>query len=194
MSLDISRLQSVRTRSSKTTARCPACAEAGADAKGEHLVITPQGRFGCVVYPGNGPDAKQHRRRIFALCGDREVKPLLVLSAIDPLLSGRSGRPFRSYPQDAPIKTGIMGRLGRAFGGHAQRQSRFEKSSVSVSEQNDIKSGVLAVPESQLRPNRPLTEREVSILRSAAAEDDPIIITALNLFKATIIKWRNEIL
>jgi hypothetical protein len=187
MSLDISKLQNVRTRPSKTTARCPACAASGADTKGEHLVITPQGRFGCVIYPGNGPDAKQHRRRIFALCGDREMKPLLVLSAKDPLFSGRSGRPFRSYPQRAPIKAGILGRLGRAFGSHAQRQSTIERTGFSVSEQNCIKRGVLAVPESQLRRNRPLTEREVSILRRAGAESDPIIITALNLFNGMIL-------
>ena len=65
-------------RGGKIIARCPACAEAGHDQKGEHLVINADGRFGCVVYPGDSADAKEHRKRIFALCGDREIKPLVV--------------------------------------------------------------------------------------------------------------------
>ena len=88
MSLDISKLENARTRGDKTTARCPACAEAGHDQKGEHLVINSDGRFGCVVYPGDSADAKKHRKRVFALCGDREIKPLIVRS---PGL-GRLGR------------------------------------------------------------------------------------------------------
>ena len=39
-----------------------------------------------------------------------------------------------------------------------------------------------------VRPHRPLTKREWAILVRAGAENDPIIITALNLFNATIIE------
>ena len=88
MSLDISKLENVRKRGGKVIARCPACAEAGHDQKGEHLVINADGRFGCVVYPGDSADAKEHRKRIFALCGDREIKPL----AVHPSGLGRLGR------------------------------------------------------------------------------------------------------
>ena len=66
MGLDISKLENVkRAAHGKKTARCPACVAAGADAKGEHLVIYPDGKFGCVAYP----DDKAHRKEIFALAG-----------------------------------------------------------------------------------------------------------------------------
>lgn len=68
MSLDLSRLENVRQRGEKTLARCPACAERGHDEKGEHLVIMPDGRFGCVAFPGAA--GKDHRRRVSALAGD----------------------------------------------------------------------------------------------------------------------------
>lgn len=69
MSLDIAKLEKVREEGGKTIARCPACAERGMDTKGEHLVIRADGRFGCVVNPGDG--GKAHRQRIFALVGKR---------------------------------------------------------------------------------------------------------------------------
>src|SRR4030095_5455907 len=78
MSLDISKLEHVRGRGKKTIARCPACAEAGEDRKGEHLLINEDGSFGCIIHPGNSPEAKAHRKQIFALCGDREIRPLKV--------------------------------------------------------------------------------------------------------------------
>ena len=68
MSLDLSRLENVRQRGGKTIARCPACAEEGHDKKSEHLVIMADGRFGCVVHPGEG--GRGHRRQIFALVGE----------------------------------------------------------------------------------------------------------------------------
>jgi hypothetical protein len=74
MSLDLSRLESVRQRCGRTVARCPACAEHGQDEKGEHLVIMPDGRFGCVVCPGAA--GKEHRKRIHALAGDLATRRL----------------------------------------------------------------------------------------------------------------------
>lgn len=47
--------------------RCPVCAEEGHDNKGEHLIIYPDGAFGCVVMPGETGIA--HRERIYALVG-----------------------------------------------------------------------------------------------------------------------------
>lgn len=72
MSLDISRLENVHQRGSRTIARCPACAKDGRDEKGEHLVIMPNGRFGCVVYPGAA--GKDHRKRISAIAGDPNTR------------------------------------------------------------------------------------------------------------------------
>lgn len=67
MSLDPSKLEKVHERDGKTIARCPACAEVGADRKGDHLSIDSQGRFACVTNPG--PEGKAHRIRIFELVG-----------------------------------------------------------------------------------------------------------------------------
>jgi hypothetical protein len=53
---------------------------------------------------------------------------------------------------------------------------------------NDFKGGVLGVLSSEVRSNRPLTEHELLLLRRAGAENDPLIITALNLFNAKIVE------
>jgi hypothetical protein len=95
MSLNISKLKHVRARGTKTIARCPACAETEADKKGEHLVINANGKFGCVVYPGNSADAKAHRKRIFELCGLREIQPLIVHSK-------KSKKSYLGNAQDKP--------------------------------------------------------------------------------------------
>jgi len=71
MSLDLDRLEKVRRRGAKVTARCPACAEAGADKTGNHLSIEDEGRgaYRCIVDPdgAGGP----HSKRINELCGKR---------------------------------------------------------------------------------------------------------------------------
>lgn len=64
-SLDQARLEKVKRTGNKITARCPACAENGGDRAGNHLVIFPNGKFGCAAAPGDS----EHRRRIFALVG-----------------------------------------------------------------------------------------------------------------------------
>jgi hypothetical protein len=73
--LDFSRLENVKTKThgNKTTAACPACREAGNDTSGDHLWIGPDGRFGCLMFPGaSGAD---HRRRIFDLAGIPSESP-----------------------------------------------------------------------------------------------------------------------
>ena len=72
MSLDESRLENVHQRGGRIIARCPVCAKDGRDEKGEHLVIMPDGRFGCVVYPGAA--GKEHRKRISAVAGDPNTR------------------------------------------------------------------------------------------------------------------------
>ncbi|MBK1835673.1 hypothetical protein [Roseibacillus ishigakijimensis] len=64
-SLDLSLLEKARHTNGKTIARCPACAAKGCDRKGEHLVIQPNGKFGCAKYSGD----HEHRREIFRLVG-----------------------------------------------------------------------------------------------------------------------------
>src|SRR5262245_9965985 len=79
MSLDRGKLKKVRELGNGSCqAQCPACAEAGQDRKGEHLRISPEGKFGCCVFPGD----REHRRRIFALAGDTNLVLARVPKAI----------------------------------------------------------------------------------------------------------------
>ena len=68
MGLDLTKLKNVCAGREKTVARCPACAEEGHDNKGDHLAIFPDGRFACVVHPGES--GHDHRSRIAQLVGD----------------------------------------------------------------------------------------------------------------------------
>jgi hypothetical protein len=182
----------VRKRGDKTTARCPACAESGNDKKGEHLVIYPRGSFACVLYPGDSADANEHRKRIFALCGNREIKPLTVR----PAVLGRLGRVNEHHSAaETPLKTGLLGRLGRGFESHLEpgrgpAQQR-KNHNVNEHERNDCEKGVLGVlsePTSAPTPSRPLTETEHALLvRWCGADYHPLIIDAINLFDARIV-------
>lgn len=67
--LEIARLEKPRTHGGKILARCPACAEMGADKSCEHLFIADEGRgpFGCIANAGIA--GATHRKRIFDLVG-----------------------------------------------------------------------------------------------------------------------------
>lgn len=72
MSLDPAKLEMVRAKGDAKVARCPACAEAGRDRRGDHLWIGADGRFGCIANAGD----RDHARRIWALVGVRtSAKP-----------------------------------------------------------------------------------------------------------------------
>lgn len=106
MSLDLSKLENARERGGKIIARCPACAALGHDEKGEHLAIMPDGRFGCVVYPG--ASGKDHRKEIFALAGEPKrgsfhIRVRRPASASLPKVAGK------------PIDLGRLGTLGTGF-------------------------------------------------------------------------------
>jgi len=78
MSLDVRRLAvSRRLEDGTVVARCPACAAVGQDRSGEHLVIYPNGRFGCVVHPCAA--GLLHRKAIWEAVGERKPRPPLVL-------------------------------------------------------------------------------------------------------------------
>jgi len=67
MSLDIKKLSNVSEKpDGKSTARCPACALDGKDKKGKHLVVYPDGKFGCVKYEKDAT----HRKLIHSIAGD----------------------------------------------------------------------------------------------------------------------------
>jgi hypothetical protein len=62
--LDIDRLENVkRLDGGSIRAACPACRAADSDKSGEHLLIKPDGSFGCAVHAGD----REHRKVIFRL-------------------------------------------------------------------------------------------------------------------------------
>src|SRR5438128_3758772 len=108
MSLDRTKLQKVRDLASGgLQAQCPACAETGQDRTGEHLRISPEGKFGCCVFPGD----REHRRRIFALTGDHGPKTIRVRVA--------------SAKTASPVQLDLLGRLGRVFGSPSREPESF---------------------------------------------------------------------
>jgi hypothetical protein len=186
MSLDISKLENVRTHGGKITTRCPACAEAGHDQTRNHLFIRADGRFGCVVYSGDSPDAKAHRKRVFARCGCREIKSLSIRQSA----LGRLGRVDESHSEGTPLRIGLLGRVGRLFETHlGTEQTHGRKEDREIEKLNDCERGVLGVPTAlAVKLHRPLTERERAILVRAGAENEPIIIEALRLFDARVVE------
>jgi hypothetical protein len=146
MSLNIEKLENPRLRGGKKTYRCPACAEAGGDTKGEHLIVNDNGSFGCVVYPKN----YEHRKRIFALVGDRALKTLIIRST--------STRKLVSEPK--PLKTGIWGRLGRV-NLYTGSYNNPKKESISP---NVIETGVSPEPVRGVPRSDPTTRRSPNFL------------------------------
>jgi hypothetical protein len=124
MSLNLERLEKVvDLATGGKQARCPACAESGADRKGEHLRISQEGKFGCCVFPGD----REHRKRIFALAGER----------------GRLGIRVRvaTATVRGPVQSGILGRLGRAL----PSAERKVKSADWAGDLSDAPDGVAAI-------------------------------------------------
>lgn len=67
MPLDLSKLQNAKTaQNGARTFGCPACMEQGADHSRDHLILYPDGRFGCIAHQQD----EAHRKRIWALAGD----------------------------------------------------------------------------------------------------------------------------
>ena len=132
MGLDISKLEKVKRRGSSTIARCPACAEAGADRKGEHLMINDAGQFGCVLFPGQS--GQQHRQRIFELAGVKET----------PGKSFEVRKPRSSTLGAQVIQKDILGHLGRISSTHARKS--FE-SPLNEKEYKEPIGSVPSVPE-----------------------------------------------
>ena len=79
MQIELTQLENIHTRirdgEQATIARCPACADDGGDNKGEHLIVFPDGRFGCVIYPVGDEDSAEHRERILELVGIPDAPP-----------------------------------------------------------------------------------------------------------------------
>lgn len=117
MKIDLSKLEKVVHKSDgKIQSRCPACKERGGDSKGEHLVIFPDGRFGCVANPGD----KRHNSEILGLVGMNSV-PSIPKLQIHRLV----------VPESQTIM--VVGRLGRQI---PTLKEKSEKESASVEQQS----------------------------------------------------------
>jgi hypothetical protein len=67
-SLDPTRLENVKhLDGGGIRAACPACRAVGSDKSGDHLLIQPDGKFGCATHA----DDAEHRKKIFSLAGTR---------------------------------------------------------------------------------------------------------------------------
>lgn len=155
-------------------ARCPACAEAGQDRKGEHLRILPDGRFGCCVHPKDG----DHRKKIFALAGDKSLQDFSIrvagakptipeLCSVKAILTtvnlgtpgtgkSKSGNCAPNIPEPEIISLGTLGTLW--FNPYAYR-----KDSLHICK--DSGSGVPGVPSGP--------DPEVLLLPTAAPCGEP---------------------
>lgn len=62
--INVNKIQNIKHLPGKIQGGCPCCAENGADKSQNHLIVFPDGKFGCVV-----DDSKEHRQRILKLIG-----------------------------------------------------------------------------------------------------------------------------
>jgi hypothetical protein len=155
MSLDRTKLEKVRDLANGgLQARCPACAEAGQDHKGEHLRISSEGKFGCCVFPGDG----KHRSRIFALAGEHGPKPIRVrvasaknAEAVQLDLLGRLGRVFSSPSEGQATEPVTSGTLGTTTYSLRVREES-EKDQIYIRKLIDNREPVPSVPDEVRHP------------------------------------------
>jgi hypothetical protein len=150
MSLNINKLEKVvELANGAKQARCPACAEAGQDEKGEHLRIYPEGRFGCCVFAGD----REHRKRIFALAGVHErqsirvnIAPPKMTAAVKSGLLGRLGRVFGSPTKTVAVPVGGVGTLGTGQYPYTRinKNNGIENSSIDI--HKEFRTCVPSVP------------------------------------------------
>lgn len=170
MGLDLAQLECVKHQGKKIIARCPACAEAGNDRKGEHLFIEPGGRFGCVVYPG--AEGHQHRQRIFELIG--------IKSSGDKGFTIR--KPSGCNSKDNVIQKDILGRLGRMPMTHARKEKQTNEPEIIIPK--ETKPSVPAVPEESLHLYSPA---ELEMLDGINVESLKQIDEVKRMFNGTVV-------
>ena len=180
MGLDVSKLEKVRRRGSNTIARCPACAEAGNDRKGEHLFINDEGQFGCVLYPG--PEGSAHRQRIFELAG---IKDML-----------RKGfeikKPCATSPGPMVIQNDILGHLGHFNSTHARKS--LNAPAIKDNSQEDLKETVPSDPEPNPEQQRKVTftKEEERLLVGIDAESLEKVRMIKDIFNGTVVAVNNQ--
>ena len=148
MSLNLEKLEMVRKLAGGVVqARCPACAEGGADKTGNHLRIQPDGRFGCCVHPKDG----DHRKRIFALAGARDRQAIRVTvggpkvaKIIQSDVLGRLGRVFSTPTGTTSPNITTVGTLG------TPQYILESNQQIIIHTCKDFPTGVPSVPEQQV--------------------------------------------
>ena len=169
MGLDLTKLEKVRRRGSNTIARCPACAEAGGDRKGDHLFINDGGRFGCVLYPGT--DGQTHRQRIFELAGAKEMTDKCF----------EIKKPFSASSGPTVIQKDILGHLGHIHSTHARKNMNTPIKNIDNNLREDLKETDPSVPE-------PDPERQSKVTFTPEEERLLVGIDAESLEKVRMIK------
>lgn len=129
MSLNLAKLEKVRKLDGGIVqARCPACAELGQDGTGNHLRVLPDGRFGCCVHPKDG----EHRKRIFALVGDKLLREVTVRLASAKMTSAE------------PLS--VKATLAVCLGTPGTGKTEWEKGVPSVPNFETLPLGTLGTP------------------------------------------------
>jgi hypothetical protein len=197
MSLKLALLKNVKHRPGKILAQCPACAEVGGDSKSIHLVVYPDGKFGCSANPKD----RAHRRRIAELVGDpeRRVKPWTLK------LRGKAVMAGAQQPTPTPITS-----LSRnsVQGVNASNNAPSEVSGKTFSDKTDaykdsthctakfdqictaVHKGLLRHP-SEVSENAVTSDpSEVSVSSIATNPCEPsedIVAKALSLFEGKVV-------
>ncbi len=179
MGLDLNRLEKVRRRGANTIARCPACAEAGGDHKGEYLFINNSGHFGCVLYPGT--DGQAHRQRIFELAGIKEMP--------DKRFEVR--KPLSASPGPVIIQNDILGHLGHFNSTHARKS--LNPPAIKDNSQEDLKVPVPRDPEPNPKQQRKVTftPAEERLLVGIDAESLEKVRLIKDMFNGTVVAVDN---
>jgi hypothetical protein len=177
-------LKHLRDKGGKITAQCPACAEAGADRKGNHLVMYPAGPFGCVAHPAD----KAHLRRIAELVGDGSrasrtwhLAPTSPKhgagdadsSALPQTLTwlSRDSVVKRSHPRPSePSEKEKLGRSGRFFS-YSTLEQQINCVSTYLEKESIDTEGIAGD-----RPDRP---EPLDVIAAAAKAFGPATVTVL---------------
>lgn len=154
MSLMIQKLTNVSEKfDGKITARCPACAAEGGDKKGEHLVVYPDGKFGCVKYA----DDPAHRNKIHSLAGDgKRTAHIPVKLLVKPYVIPKSATlmSLGAYPR-------FSGDLRRTWVQKQESPIELEKSEASDIQQMEF-SFMANVPKRAIRPTNEHSSEDAS--------------------------------
>lgn len=175
MGLDITKLEKLTRHGSFITARCPACAELGGDNEGKHLFVAGDGRFGCVLYPGER--GREHRRRIFTLASGQNTPRV-----VDKYFEVR--RP--SAADGKTIQEDILGRLGRLFSTYADMEEKGPIHTRHTYKGLEIPVPSVPGPEDR-NDKKSFSEAEEALVAGLDGESLEVIRMVKDLFGATVI-------